>query len=302
MILVTVDPFGDNPSLACPTSGFTMRFSVPWEIGGNEGLSITGASGCVFSGVEASSTGDRVFKLQAPGTTIRDFDITDCDKVAVRIYDYAPNSTLENLHIHCNFDGGNHDAAILIQGADGTRIVGNVISHHEDGIQLNTGSNDTVIDHNTFVGASTRGVYTVGGVTNLCMRNNIFSDVTSAVSLSSSTSWDATCAADLDDATWNNAVDNVTNLCASGSCDWTSPNCPGSTDCLPADEQLFFEFSGDYEVDPGFDIHENYCISSPNLIDQAADLGYDRNGDDGGNFNGAGPEVGGRETDSGVCR
>jgi hypothetical protein len=121
--------------------------------------------------------------------------------------------------------------------------------------------------------------------------------------IAAGTDWSTDCATPLTpsgNGTWNNAVWNVTDNCASGCNDAA---CPSAADCLPAGELRFFEFSGTYEVNPGFidAPNDDFCISSPVLVDTADDLGYDRNGEDDNNYNGYGPDIGAVETGSGTC-
>jgi cysteine-rich repeat protein len=300
-ILVTYDPFSGDKTVDCVSGGYTMRFSVPITFDSqNHGFQVEGP-GCTYEGVEASSTGDRVFEIHpsAENTTIRGFRITDCKRAAIQVQ--ASYATLENLLIDCGESSGNDRAGVLV-GWDtedpilGTRIVGNVfLGHPDDGIQLEENSDDTTIDNNTFVGPMFRGIFVRNPCDDLCIRNNLFTDLSNAIRIASTSSWAEDCDDGLSDLTWNNALFKVASPCY-GGCQTANP---AGTNYIPADQELFFDYSGSYGVNPGFDA--NYCLSAPALIDAAADLGYDRNGDDPGLYNDDGPDIGGLESGSGFC-
>jgi hypothetical protein len=82
---------------------------------------------------------------------------------------------------------------------------------------------------------------------------------------------------------------------------------PLGSSCPPAVTGTLFGFPVVTMVDPSFTSTtfgnaDFLCLGSGNgLINVAADLGYDRNGTDPGNFNGTAPDVGGRESGSGGC-
>ncbi|MFC1609773.1 right-handed parallel beta-helix repeat-containing protein [Myxococcota bacterium] len=298
-ILVTqYQRFTGDTSITCGGGGYTLRFTRPIQFtGGNNGLSVNG-SGCTLEGGEISTNGDRALRVMstATHTTLRGFHVTDCDKVGIQVF--ANDVTIEDVHIACGSESGDNEAGILVEdGVARTTIVGSIFEvHTDDFVQLENGTSQVTIDHNTFYQSADRGIYVRGASTDLCVRSNIFYDVGGeAMHIEQGSTWSPGCATPLADGTWSNVVYPSSTGNCSSSCD--GPPCSGDN-CLPALEERFFEYSGLFTVDPGFDA--DFCPSSPLLVDAADDLGYDRNGPDPGLANGR-PDIGAREKGSGPC-
>jgi parallel beta-helix repeat protein len=257
--------------------------------------------GCIFEGLTIVGGGD-VIRLTGTDTEIRDCEIRAWALgAAIDVTENAHNTHIVGCHLHGSTVGaGDGQAGIHVQdGVSGTCIVDNrIVGNSAHGIHLHDGSTDTVLDHNTLAENSGSGIEISGNKapTNLCMRNNIFADNAGYAIRASNTTptWDETpaCTEPLasgpiyGNVEWNN--NSGGDVCGGNRC-----STPMDCSCLPAG--TFWQLS----EDPRFDT--SYCLGEASMTDACADLGYDLNGMDAGNYSGSAPEPGAQESDSGDC-
>jgi len=207
----------------------------------------------------------------------------------------------------------NDRAAILLDQADETTIVGNVLVGNNTGISLHR-VEMVRIDHNTLADNRVRGINVYGGAdsTDVCMRNNVFSGNARAIAFERPVVWDETsaCVTALEDVgsgpRYGNAASGNTLLCDEGACAGatTEADC---VDCLPALRDLFWEFLAVPEYATTTLGHIGfYCPQNGDLIDKGDPLDpgnpiYDRNGAQPDEHNGTAPDIGGRETGTPEC-
>jgi hypothetical protein len=261
---------------------------------GTNGLDLNG-EGCEYVGLQLSATTTSVIRVRnnASDTIIRELRLTGC--VARGIQIEGANVRVENSRFECVGAAGNDNAAVYLRNnAQDVVLVGNYFGGHtEDSVEIDDLVSGIVIDHNTFVGPRDNAIRADGILVDACIRNNIFVDLDFALlsvhvpDFGNAINWAPNCGDALPDGTWNNVLFNVAH------------DCQGCSVPTGTDLQRVFEFSGFWSVDPGIDAYG--CITSPNLIDAAADLGYDRNGVASGDFEGALPDVGAFEASVGPC-
>jgi len=187
---------------------------------------------------------------------------------------------------------------IVVRDSINAKIAGNlVVQNSGDAVQLR-GSTGTFLDHNTFADNGDDGISFVSSASiDSCFRNNIIAGNASfainARVAGNTWSLAPTCNAPLPFGTY-----------FGNDCHSEGTTCGGlpclSCDCLPT--TTWCEFS----VDPmftatSFGLPGFYCLGSPSLIDDGHVLLLDRNGPQPGLFNGTGPEVGARETETAIC-
>ncbi len=203
---------------------------------------------------------------------------------------------------------GNERGGIVLRNVARVSLVGNVIAQsNHDGIQL-TDADDVFVDHNTIANltnASSDGldVYGTAGSTNLCVRNNIFSEVTrDALAINaagSSFNAAAACTGALTGGYGNDFFTSGSGaLCGGTQC--------ASCVCLPSTGFWELNVAGAFTTTAlsaftPADAGQFYCLGAAALIDVGDDLGYDRNGGQTGNFNGTAPDIGGREAGANGC-
>ena len=247
--------------------------------------------------------------ISSANNTIKNSQILGFEERGVEI---KGNNANDNQILNTVITGGSDaaqlaKAAILVENASGTSIIGNVlVENNVSAINLRRATN-TMVAHNTIAQNFNGVTFTSNGnwngfenwrSLNTCIRNNSITGHNAGVSqYYTYTTWDesAQCASVVDNesAYGNNTFNNQADC---------SPSCYEN---IPSG--VFWE----YKADPEFQNTTRegatvpigyYCLGALNeLQDAARDLGYDRNGSQQGAFNGILPDVGGRETGTPTC-
>jgi len=317
-ILLQDMPLSDVVTTIATSDGLTIR-QVPGATlridgAGKDVIKITGAD-VTFEGVHLAAGAEPAkswIETSAARTTVR--ACTFEGWVHRALFAHAASDTLVVNNIFTNGGDGNQDnrASIYVEDSSSTTIVGNVIGGVNAGLHVK-GAVDLIFDHNTLADFSERGVwFHSADSSGVCMRSNVVADPDAPIMVFDRTvTWDesAACVGSLDtgagsDPFYGNSAHVSTQLCAG--------NCGGDSDsacdpCLPPGRAAFWELL----VDPDFATttlgHTGfYCPQAEDLIDSgdplaSGDPSYDRNGAQTGQYNGAGPDIGGRETGTPEC-
>jgi len=241
-----------------------------------------------------------IMQIQGDNNTVQNCVFEGFERRGVYV-DGGDNAQL----LHNIITGGinpqdNDSGAIILKDSTGSVVAGNTLANNAmDGLQVRKAISP-FIDHNTIADNGGSGIEFYGDDSaNVCFRNNnVTGNADFALNADKTVTFDtsSSCTAPLSSgpAYGNNDFDNTGGSCGGNEC--------LACACLPAGS--FWEYS----VDPLYTSttageQDFYCLDpSSALVDGGDDLlSYDLNGDAPSDFNGSGPDIGGREDGPGDC-